>query len=308
MSRLGPLGVPGTVCRESAHERAAREADEFRERMAHREKHGWEVPELRKLRLPKAAKATRIVVMGDAHAHPDTPNHRFEAASNFIATRKPDVVVDMGDSADMGSLLHCDKKGSDPHFEGLRYHEDVEAYIDAKIRLGKAIPKGTRLVKVTGNHEDRINRLIAHDLKFAGFVHMTDLRDVALGWELYPYLEPVLIEGVAFVHAWKLPGARNPMGGEMVSKRVLDKFPGTFSRVQGHTHTYQHTERAVGVGEGRVVSIAAGCFFDPDASPHRWAGRDVHSWRPGLLELTVARKQIVDFAFTGLETILREYL
>jgi len=60
-----------------------------------------------------------LLIIGDPHAHPDYDNKRFTALGKYILKTKPDIIVCLGDFADMPSLSSYDKgtKG----FEGRRY-------------------------------------------------------------------------------------------------------------------------------------------------------------------------------------------
>ena len=68
---------------------------------------------------------TTHLVIPDQHAHPDNNNDRFEWLGKLIVDLKPDVVINLGDMADMPSLCTYDKgtKG----FEGRRYKQDVNS-------------------------------------------------------------------------------------------------------------------------------------------------------------------------------------
>lgn len=80
-----------------------------------------------------------LLVIGDPHAHPSYDNSRFTKLGNFIAREKPQIIVCIGDMADMPSLSSYDKgtKG----FEGRRYKKDVESVIDAQKKLFAPIKK-----------------------------------------------------------------------------------------------------------------------------------------------------------------------
>ena len=45
-----------------------------------------------------------LLIIGDPHAHRDYDNKRFTALGKYIAKEKPDVIVCIGDMADMPSL------------------------------------------------------------------------------------------------------------------------------------------------------------------------------------------------------------
>ena len=74
-----------------------------------------------------------LMIIGDPHAHPNYDNKRFISLGKFIAKEKPDIIVCIGDMADMPSLSSYDKgtKG----FEGKRYSKDVTAVLDAQDKL-----------------------------------------------------------------------------------------------------------------------------------------------------------------------------
>jgi hypothetical protein len=51
-----------------------------------------------------------------------------------------------------------------------------------------------------GNHEHRINRAIQNDPKLDGLISLEDLEYEKSGWEFIPFLQPIVIEGIAFCH------------------------------------------------------------------------------------------------------------
>ena len=127
----------------------------------------------------------------------------------YIVDKKPDVVIHLGDFADMSSLASYDvgKKS----FEGQRYVKDIEAahvgmqlllqpLIDFNLKAKKNKEKQykPRLVLTLGNHEQRIERAINDDPKLEGLISYNDLPYKT--WEVYPYLKPVIINGIAYCH------------------------------------------------------------------------------------------------------------
>ena len=82
---------------------------------------------------------SNLLVIGDPHAHPDYDNKRFTDLGRFIVKSRPDIVVCIGDMADMPSLSMYDKgtKG----FEGKRYKKAVAAVIDAQEKMFAPIRK-----------------------------------------------------------------------------------------------------------------------------------------------------------------------
>lgn len=104
----------------------------------------------------------------------------------FIVDKQPDVVVCIGDFADMPSLSSYDvgKKA----FEGRRYNDDINAANTAMLDLLLPIKAYNsrqsanrkkqywpRFVFTLGNHENRINRAVNNDAKLDGVLSINDL-------------------------------------------------------------------------------------------------------------------------------------
>ena len=290
-----------------------RRAEEFVARTQARLAGTHEPPALRRLAKAKLKRKHHMII-GDSHAHPDDPNHRFEWLGRMVADRKPDVLVDIGDSADMASLFGYEYGAKGPMFEGHRYWRDVDAYIDAQERLFGAMgayrPKV--LIKTQGNHEERITRMLVHEPRFIGVVGLHNLAEREFGWDVYPYGEPVNLDGVLYCHAFLDPDMGRPIAGVMATRQMILKLPGSASRVQGHSHRYQMFELADESGgpepQGRkITAIHGGCYFDLASNAHRWAGRSVNKWRSGILELWLDEGQIHDFQWTGYDQVRALY-
>ena len=95
---------------------------------------------------------------------------------NYIADKRPDVIVQIGDAADMPSLSSYDvgKKS----FEGRRYSDDIEVVHEAMSMLMAPINElnrslaashdkryKPRMVLTLGNHENRITKAVDSDPK-----------------------------------------------------------------------------------------------------------------------------------------------
>jgi hypothetical protein len=121
---------------------------------------------------------------------------------NYIADKRPDVIVCIGDFADMPSLSSYDagKKA----FEGRRYKNDIAAAVEAMGRLVKPFQgiKGyaPRMVMTLGNHEDRISRAVESDAKLEGTIGLQDLLYEDFGWEVVPFLRVIKIDGIEYCH------------------------------------------------------------------------------------------------------------
>ena len=76
----------------------------------------------------------RILVIPDCQIKEGVPTDHLVWAGKAICDYKPDVVINLGDFADMPSLSTHDKVGS-KYFEGLRYKKDVDVAKEAMVKL-----------------------------------------------------------------------------------------------------------------------------------------------------------------------------
>src|SRR3989304_6701318 len=143
----------------------------------------------------------KVGVIPDCQVKPGVPIEHLAHAGKYIAAKRPDVVVCIGDFADLPSLSTWDKPGS-LNAEGRRYKMDLDAVHRAMDTLMTPIAKakGYRplLIETDGNHEDRITRAVGADPRLAGTISTADLRYEEYGWGGIPYLQPGIIRGVAF--------------------------------------------------------------------------------------------------------------
>jgi hypothetical protein len=129
----------------------------------------------------------------------------------YLVAKQPDVIVQIGDFADMPSLSSYDvgKKS----FEGRRYKKDIEVTHQAmemllapikeyneQARRNKSRQYRPRMVLTLGNHEQRISRAVEGDPKLDGTISISDLKYEHYGWEVIPFLDTVVIDGVVYSH------------------------------------------------------------------------------------------------------------
>lgn len=180
-------------------------------------------------------KGIKIVAIGDMHAHPDYDLKRFTAAGEFCAEQQPDVIVNIGDFADVVSL---NEHGSRLERETTRWKEDKQVTQEAMACFMRPIRrrkrKMPRLVLTLGNHENRINRWVGSNPEFEGDMSVDDLGFRQFGWEVFPWKQYVEIAGFHFVHEIATKGkvstkASSPSYGVKGQRCSL---------VHGHTHEY----------------------------------------------------------------------
>ena len=165
----------------------------------------------------------RILVIPDCQIKDGVPTEHLTWAGEAICEYRPDVVVNLGDFADMPSLSSHDIKGS-KYFEGLRYKTDIQVTKDAMKVLLKPLRDlqsrqkknkekvyKPRMVLTLGNHENRIDRAVNNNPTLEGLISTKDL-EYEKDWEVFPFLHPVFIGGVGFNHYWPVGAMGRPAG------------------------------------------------------------------------------------------------
>lgn len=185
----------------------------------------------------------------------------------YIVDKKPDVVIQIGDFADMPSLSSYDvgKKS----FEGRRYIKDIDAATEAmkallgpikdynnKAKKNKEKLYKPKLVLTLGNHEQRIIRAVENDPKLEGLISVNDLPYE--DWEVIPYLEIKNIDGINYSHFFTSGVMGRPISN---AKLLLQKKHQ--SCVQGHVQTLDIATdyRADGTP---IIGLFAGTCLTPD--------------------------------------------
>lgn len=208
-------------------------------------------------------------VIPDCQVKPGVDTTYLGYAGQYLVDKKPDVIVCIGDFADMSSLSSYDvgKKS----FEGRRYSLDIEAAhkgmetlltpiweFNSRARKNKEKQYKPRMVLTLGNHEDRIDRAINNDSKLEGLLSIKDLAYEEYGWEVYPYLETVVIDGICYSHFF----ASGVLGRPICSARML-LTKKHMSCVAGHQQgrDIAYGQRADGT---QLLGLIAGSFYEHD--------------------------------------------
>lgn len=230
----------------------------------------------------------KLLILPDSHAHYEYDNSRFLALGKLIIDERPDIIVNLGDMADMSSLSSYDTGHAD--FEGRRYHKDIEAVIDAQQKLFQPIKDYNRrnhkayhprLEMCLGNHEFRIQRATNEDPKLEGTISLSDLKYEAFGWNVHPFLEVLLIGQIAFSHYFVSGVAGRPISGESIGKTLCNKLHA--SSVIGHNHTFDLAERTIITGN-RIFGLSAGCYVHENYVED-WCRQAVKLWWRGVIIL-----------------------
>ncbi len=251
------------------------------------------------------------LVIPDSHAKPGVTNERFSWLGEFALERQPDVIVDIGDSADMPSL--CSYDVGNVRAEGRRYSNDIRAYRDAMDKFIRPITKynntHTRwkkktyrpdLIKCRGNHEYRIARAAAETPALYGHISYEDLEEAKYGWEVSDFLETAFVDGIAYKHFFTSGVMGRPVGGVNHARTLVAK--NHMSSVCGHSHMRDYWEDIDPVGR-RVFGLVVGCYFEHD---EEYTTENDRFWR-GLVYLHDVKEGSCEPEFLSMNMIKRLY-
>lgn len=225
----------------------------------------------------------KILVIPDAQVKPGHSSEYLSCIGRFAVEKQPDVIVNIGDFADMESLSSYDV--GKRQFEGRRYVNDIKAAKDGmeallgplkeyNVRQAKNGKKRykPRLVLTLGNHEHRIVRAVDSDPKLEGVMSLDDLGYKDFGWEVYDFLDVVVIGGVAFSHYFVTGVAGRPASTAAAQLRKTN-----MSSIAGHQQGRQSAYASRADGK-RITSIIAGScylhdedYMGPQGNKH-WRG------------------------------------
>lgn len=196
----------------------------------------------------------RILVIPDMQIKPGVNTDHLLWAGRYIAAKKPDYVVCIGDGADMASLCSYDK--GKKSFEGRRYRLDIEAFLRGMERLIAPIKAEAGynpwMFYKIGNHEQRIITATDNEPMLDGVISIDDLKLADFGWTVSPFLQIDTHEGIKFSHYF-VSGA---MGRPVSSAAALLRDTHS-SAVMGHT---QHADIAMHPAT-QHVGLFTGIFY-----------------------------------------------
>lgn len=251
-----------------------------------------------------------ILVVPDPHAHPEFNNDRADWLGKFILDRKPDIVVNMGDTFDMPSLSSFDKGKAS--FVTASYQEDIESGLDFLDRMWHPIKKAKKKrphsVFLIGNHEERLKKVLEYNSHLAGDrfgvsysnYQLTDYHNEVI---YYDGQTPGIytVEGVSFAHYLISGVMGRPIGGEHHAASLISKTHS--SCVVAHSHTVDWAARNTVTGQ-MLMGLVAGVYQDYDA---KWAGQCNDLWWSGIVYLRGVSNGGYDPEFISLGALRREY-
>jgi hypothetical protein len=231
-------------------------------------------------------------------------NH-WAALGRYIEEWRPDVIVNIGDFYDMPSLSVYEKDLSVA--TSRRIQRDIEvgdtawrAFTEPWCHNAKYKP---RLIYTLGNHEQRWDRLMWEQPRLRGAIPPPWTQALKDGWQVAPYLKPVVVDGVAYCHLFVkgangrvtnakfgMPNARTQVLREMRSCTAGHK-PGLDVHIQP-------------IGTGSMRGVIAGSFYQHEEEFMTAQGTTY--WR-GVLVKHDVRAGDYSLMEVSLKYLLRKY-
>jgi len=243
------------------------------------------------------SKYRKVLVIPDTQVKPGVNTDHLEALGNYIAEKRPDTIIHLGDHFDLPSLSAYNLEGQR---EGLRYQHDVKAGRDAMHRLTKPFSstKGYRpeMLFLMGNHEDRIRRTVETTPSLKGFMSNDDLCIAEYGWKVIPFNKVIKRGGVEFSHYF-ISGVM----GRPVSSAAALLRERQCSAVMGHVQSFQYAVHP----RTQQFAMFAGVFYT-----HRedYLGPQGNTCRPMVHVLHECSGGIGDAMQVSADFLLRRYL
>ena len=238
------------------------------------------------------------VVIPDSHSNPEYNNSRFEALGKFILEVRPDIVVDIGDSADMNSLCSYDrgKEG----YDSRRYLDDIDSYKDAMEKLWHPYKKAKKRyptrIKCRGNHEERINTAKTYAGPLVGTFGINDLEEFRWNDVVTDLGTSVAVDGVFYNHYCPTPIMNKPLGGANPARAIIKQEHK--STTVGHSHLRSFAE------ERGILSLVVGCYIDYYAE---YAKQANNNWWRGAVIKRGVEDGYYDHEWVSLSRIVKEF-
>jgi hypothetical protein len=200
------------------------------------------------------------LIIPDCHAHPDYNNDRADWIGQLIKDVQPDVVINLGDAADMTSLSAYDK--GKRSFAGRSYAKDIESHLDFQDRMWDPVYKTKKKlpysVVLEGNHEHRIERALDLSPELVGTIGFDDFQFDSYYNEVVRYEGGtpgiVRIDGISYAHYFVTGVMGRALSGEHPAYALITKQ--LTSATQGHSHVTDYSVRTRQDGEGVPTRMA----------------------------------------------------
>lgn len=255
---------------------------------------------------------TTKVVFSCYHAVPQVKNTRAEVLGRFLFDLKPDLVIDLGDGADMRSLSSYDERYP-KQVVTESYEKDIESYNDAQDRMRHWFRHSKRKkpfwVGFEGNHENRIKKALATDPRIEGQKYGISFKHLQTDkwfneYHEYAYGSPCISDyyGVSYAHYFTAYNSPRAIAGINHARRL--------TQVRGNSSTCGHSHRRGlwfndDFHPKPNIGTVVGCLKGKDED---WAGQSQFAWWRGIVVKHNCQPDgTFDPQFISLESLEKEY-
>lgn len=228
----------------------------------------------------------------------------------YIVRKQPDVIINAGDFADFPSLSSYDKGKHSA--EGKRVARDIEAAINGMKVLLAPLKKfqkeqqeagekvyRPRMILTLGNHENRLERYVNDNPELHGFLSLDSLK-YQEDWEVYPFLTPVVVDGIAYCHYFQNVMTGKPLGG--TAANMIKTIGSSFT--QGHRQQLDVTTRFLPATGQQQWGLIAGAAYVHDE--HYKGVQGNKHWR-GIVVKHNVKDGSYDPLFISMDWLKQEY-
>jgi hypothetical protein len=259
----------------------------------------------------KNADPTKIGLLPDTQLRAAVPNEHMAWAARYFVAKRPGTIIHLGDNTDCPSISYHNRN---LEREGQRFVADLRAGREGLRLFYEAMNAEDPsyepdLIFLTGNHEDRINRLEMEHTWFSDMLeYCYDSDGVPLHptlfaeyywWKVIPFLEVVRVGGIAFSHYFPTAGTGRAIGGNAHYK--LAKIRESFW--QGHVQGRDIAFHTTPTGRTQIGGVT-GSFYQHD-EPYISRANNRH-WR-GIVLLHEVEDGSADIMTVSLDYLRGKY-
>jgi len=263
--------------------------------------------------LPNNTTPRSHVVMPDSHTYKGDNLRRYTAFGNYCAEHRPEVIINLGDHADMASLSSYDVGKKEFVFQNVQ--EDIEALhaseeamyapikaLNKRLAKDKKAQYNPTVIKLHGNHEYRLAKLLEYEprwlsdtINMNAFNTRQDINEIVV-----PYMDFIRVDGIHYSHVW----ASGVMGRPVPNAKAILAKKGV-SATMGHSHTLDSATMTKPDGTA-IRGLIAGCFLDPEYQGFGGPQVDRMYWS-GILHKHDVQDGDYDLEEISIERLLRQY-
>lgn len=252
-----------------------------------------------------------VVVHTCGHSTPEVDNVRFSYLGELIYDLKPDMVIDLGDAADMKSLNSYDSRNPQ-QVVTQSYEKDIEVYNDAMERIRWKFRHHKRKqpywVGFEGNHEHRIKKALSLDPRIEGSRYGISFGHLQTDQWFNEYHEyedsaPSIADydGVSYAHYFSSGNFGTATSGTHHAYTLLQNR--NHSSTCGHSHKRSLYFKDSAHPKG-IIGLVAGCFKGANEA---WAGQANRDWWSGVVIKRELENGMYEPEFVSLKTLEKTY-